>query len=140
MLCLQVLLLHCKDNVLVKMTLSGAPTFDPFNKFNGTYEPEAVTATFNMNGHGTQISAQPVAKGRKVTKPADPQADGWTFVNWYSDSTCQTPFDFDEPLTANCTIYAKRTEDVSASVTPCGNQCGCWTEGNLHSTGIRRRP
>ena len=52
--------------------------------------PTTYTVTFNMNGHGTQITAQTVKEGEKASKPADPTASGYTFGGWYADATCSS--------------------------------------------------
>lgn len=77
--------------------------------------PTSYTVTFNMNGHGTQITGQTVEDGGKATKPANPTASGYTFKGWYTDSTFQTAFDFDTAIHADTTLYAKW---VTNSVTP----------------------
>ena len=77
--------------------------------------PTNYTVTFNMNGHGTQITGQTVEDGGKATKPANPTASGYTFKGWYTDSTFQTAFDFDTAIHADTTLYAKW---VTNSVTP----------------------
>ena len=84
---------------------------------NGTQPPAPTyyTVSFNMSGHGTQITGQTVEDGGKATKPANPTASGYTFKGWYTDSTFQTAFDFNTAIHADTTLYAKW---VSNSVTP----------------------
>lgn len=77
--------------------------------------PTYYTVSFNMSGHGTQITGQTVEDGNKATKPADPTASGYTFMGWYKDSTFQTKFDFNTPIHADTPLYAKW---VLNSVTP----------------------
>ena len=68
------------------------------------------TVTFEMKGHGTQVTAQTVEEGCKATKPsADPTENGWSFGGWYTDMACNEAFDFTSAITANTTIYAKWT-------------------------------
>lgn len=69
--------------------------------------PASYTVSFNMSGHGTQITGQTVEDGGKATKPADPIASGYTFKGWYTDSTFQTAFDFGTAIHADTTLYAK---------------------------------
>ena len=76
-------------------------------------KPTEYTVTFNMNGHGTQVPAQTVGEGNKVTKPADPTASGYTFDGWYADATFSAAFDFDTAINADTTIYAKWTKETS---------------------------
>ena len=75
--------------------------------------PESYTVTFNMNGHGTQIDSKTVEEGNKVTKPADPTADGWVFGGWFKEAECTNAWDFDkETVKANMTLYAKWTKVI----------------------------
>ena len=68
---------------------------------NATY-----TVTFENNG-GSAVASQMVNNGEKATKPADPTKSGFVFDGWYQDATFSAPFDFDTPITADVTIYAK---------------------------------
>lgn len=63
------------------------------------------TVTFNSNG-GSEVPSQEVNYGEKATKPADPTKTGTEFVNWYSDATLETVYDFDTVVTADITLYA----------------------------------
>jgi len=67
-----------------------------------------LTVTFEVNG-GSAVEAQSVAKGEKVTRPADPSKSGNAFDGWYQDATLSVPYDFAQPLTADVTLYAKWT-------------------------------
>ena len=86
--------------------------------------PAKYTVSFNMNGHGTQITAQTVESGSKATKPADPKASGYTFGGWYADATFSTKFDFNTAITANTTVYAKWTKNSAAPADPTSPQTG----------------
>ena len=65
------------------------------------------TVTFNVR-IGAGIQAQEVKIGDKVTKPADPTADGYTFLGWYVDGE---EYDFNTPVEGNITITAKWQEN-----------------------------
>ena len=45
--------------------------------------------------------------GNKVTKPADPTKEGYTFDGWFVDDKA---YDFNSAVTANITLTAKFTE------------------------------
>ena len=78
-------------------------------------DPVSYTVTFDMGGHGTAPEAQAIPSGGKVTKPADPTADGYTFGGWFKDAEKTTAFDFDsETITKDTVIYAKWTENQSS--------------------------
>ena len=65
------------------------------------------TVTFNVR-IGAGIHAQEVKIGDTVTKPADPTADGYTFLGWYVDGE---EYDFNTPVEGNITITAKWQEN-----------------------------
>ena len=65
------------------------------------------TVTFNVR-IGAGIQAQEVKIGDMVTKPADPTADGYTFLGWYVDGE---EYDFNTPVEGNITITAKWQEN-----------------------------
>lgn len=74
------------------------------------------TVTFHANGHRTRPDAQTVTSGGKATVPTPPTAEGWTFVGWYTESSCTNAYDFDTPVTADLHLYAKWTENASSDV------------------------
>lgn len=74
---------------------------------NTAETPETkYTVTFNSSG-GSAVSSASVASGGKVTKPANPVKEGYTFVNWYKDENCTEAWNFDDPVTGDITLYAK---------------------------------
>ena len=89
-----------------KITSPYTPTGD-IELFARYQDPTSFTVTFNTNG-GSSIASQTVDVGGKVTRPTtNPTKSGNTFVDWYTDDTYQTVFDF-ENTTINkaTTIYA----------------------------------
>ena len=94
--------------------------------------PVAYTVSFNMNGHGNQVTAQTVREGNKATRPADPTAEGWTFDGWYADAAFSIAFDFNTAIHADITVYAKWTENTmppSPVYTVIAGANGKWTKG-----------
>ena len=65
--------------------------------------------TFESNG-GTSVASRFVALGATVSRPADPTRAGYSFSGWYSDEACTQPWDFDAPVSASLTLYAKWVE------------------------------
>lgn len=62
------------------------------------------------SGHKTdEPLKQTVNDGEKV-EPINPATFGWVFGGWYTEAACTNPFDFDTPITADVTLYAKWTE------------------------------
>lgn len=80
--------------------------------FDAVYQPSGVatyaTVTFDTDG-GTAIPDQSVRVGAKAEKPADPTKEGYTFDGWYEEDSFTTVFDFDNPISADTTVYAKFT-------------------------------
>ena len=71
--------------------------------------------SFNL-GYETEntIPDQSVNFGQKATRPAqDPTRDRYEFVNWYTDSTFTTVFDFNQELTTSVVVYAKWNQLVA---------------------------
>lgn len=81
-----------------------------------TAKPIAYTVSFDTDG-GNAISPVNVNKGAKVAKPANPTRTGYTFDDWYSDSSKTVKYKFDSPVVSDITLYAKfnKQEDVSSS-------------------------
>ena len=60
--------------------------------------------TFESQG-GTTVGGQQVAKGLYISRPADPQRQGYTFINWQDANG--NVWNFDEcPVTDNLVLYA----------------------------------
>ena len=87
------------------------------------------TVTFNMMGHGTQVDSQTIADGGKVTAPATPTADGYTFAGWYTSTPFTTQYDFESEVHSSFTLYANWKE---ASTTE--HVVTFWSNGNVYST------
>jgi Listeria/Bacterioides repeat len=81
----------------------------------------SYTVTFDSKG-GDAVPSAAVTYGNTVAKPSDPAKDDATpnvtaagdasahdFIlkGWYTDEALTTPFDFDTPITADITLYAK---------------------------------
>ncbi len=65
--------------------------------------------TFETNG-GTTVEPQQVEEGQKAVKPDDPTRDGFAFAGWFTDEELTQAYDFDAPVTADLTLYAKWDE------------------------------
>lgn len=71
--------------------------------------------SFNANGHGTAPARQTVELNGKAVKPADPTAGGYVFRGWYTTAACTTEFDFNTPIAADTTLYAKWNETYTVT-------------------------
>ena len=88
-------------------TISGG-TFNGELTNHGTIADSAyVTVTFDLKD-GSDAAAQKVVKGQKVAEPNDVAKEGYTLA-WCADEDCTQTYDFDTPVTADVTLYAKWT-------------------------------
>ncbi len=70
--------------------------------------------TFDTQG-GSDIASVMVMPGKTVAKPADPTREGYDFVGWYTSedggtTLSDTEYDFETPVVADITLYAKWDE------------------------------
>ena len=87
-------------------TISGGTFNGELN--HGTIADSAyVTVTFDLKD-GSDAAAQKVVKGQKVAEPNDVAKEGYTLA-WCADEDCTQTYDFDTPVTADVTLYAKWT-------------------------------
>ncbi len=104
------------------------------------FEGEAIPVTikavytvkFDTNG-GNEIEDQTVVDGEKAAKPDDPEKTGNEFSGWYKDETFSDPFDFNKPITADVTVYAKWTPDdynITGVTGVAGASEHVWTKGS----------
>ena len=68
-----------------------------------------------QTAHGTAPAEQKVALNGKATKPADPTATGYIFKGWYTSQLYTAEFDFNTPITADTTLYAKWNETYTVT-------------------------
>ncbi len=100
------------DDIVITKTTSGGGTTTYDNYITtcaGSDTPETFTVTFNANGRGTAPDAQTITSGEKASEPTTPKATGYTFDGWYTEAECTNQFDFNTPITADITLYAKWT-------------------------------
>ena len=71
------------------------------------WKMHAYTVTFNANGHGVAPSSQAVTRGETVEIPVEPIEAGYTFLGWYTESSCINKYDFSTPVYNKFTLYAK---------------------------------
>ena len=68
-------------------------------------EKGTFTVTFDSKG-GSAVTSQNVPEGGKVTKPADPTREGYTFNGW---NLGDQAYDFSTPVTGDITLTAQWT-------------------------------
>lgn len=77
-----------------------------YAKFEESVAVETQTVTF-MKDAETLFDTSVVKKGNTVGVPAEPTNDGYSFAGWYTDVKCTTAYDFNLPVNADITLYAK---------------------------------
>ncbi|KAK3605000.1 hypothetical protein CHS0354_000665 [Potamilus streckersoni] len=65
------------------------------------------TVTFVTGVEGLTIDPIEVNYQGTVTAPNPPSRDGYTFAGWYKEAQFTNVFDFNTPITASITLYAK---------------------------------
>ena len=82
------------------------------NKFStlAVIESDTARIDFETNG-GSKINQSEVAFGDKLSKPADPTKEGYTFAGWYVDEDLTTAYDFSQEVTEDMVLYAKWTKN-----------------------------
>lgn len=71
---------------------------------------QEYTVTFET-GDGSAVEKQTVESGDSVSRPEDPEMEGFVFGGWYADSDLTVPYDFGSKVTESITLYAKWTEE-----------------------------
>lgn len=69
----------------------------------------ALTATFYWNYEGETTSIYKVeyfSTNGRVTKPSDPEREGYYFSGWYEENSCTTEFSFMKKRSENTSAYA----------------------------------
>lgn len=67
--------------------------------------------TFDMDGGLPAVPTAWIPSGKKVTKPADPVKEGYTFDGWMTTKGGSTPFNFNSNYSADATAYAVWSEE-----------------------------
>ena len=76
----------------------------------------AYRVLFN-DGATTLYVVTDLSAGDKLTKPEDPVKDGYTFAGWHKDTACTQPWDFNDGITGDMTLYAKWTPQETVTPT-----------------------
>ncbi len=88
--------------------------------------PDKHTVTFNTNG-GSAVDPVQVDYDTKVSMPAAPTREGYTFGGWYKDEACTVEFDFEnDVITEDIMLYAKWNQNTTVPEKPDeGKKGGC---------------
>lgn len=85
------------------------------------WDVNVYKVSFDLNGAEGSIDPQEVEYGSAASKPkSDPEREGFVFEGWFKDAQGTEEFNFDEPVKADTTIYAKWTELLTVSFDAAG--------------------
>ena len=73
--------------------------------FTASWEKSPIV-TFDRNGHGSSTNPVMTDYNTAAKQPADPVAEGYTFLGWFTDEKCTDAYDFSTVLTSDITLYA----------------------------------
>jgi uncharacterized repeat protein (TIGR02543 family) len=76
---------------------------------------DSFVVSFDSTG-GSEVNDLTVTSGGKATRPANPTRQNYTFDDWYKEAAYTTVYDFETPVTADITLYAKWTAIVRHTV------------------------
>src|SRR5690554_1092302 len=79
-------------------------------------ETNSYSITFNSNG-GTTVSTIKADEDASINKPTNPTKEGFTFIDWYTDSSLSTKVDWPYVVTKDTTFYAKWEEVIIEQTT-----------------------
>lgn len=76
------------------------------------------TVKFDSNG-GTEVPDLTVHIGDLITKPDNPEREGYIFMGWYTDISMKNEWDFEtDTVDSNITLYAKWESEYNTVITP----------------------
>jgi len=86
-----------------------------YQNMTSVFTVEFPDAMFNNNLHNIIFdhthdglsATQPVIHGEKAVRPSVPIRPGHIFMNWYTDSSLTTLYDFDTLVSIDVTLYAR---------------------------------
>ena len=100
----------------VTLTVNSRPVPPtPVTSSSGNMD-NAYRVLFN-DGVTTLSVVTDLSSGDKLTEPATPVKDGYTFAGWYKDSACTQGWDFETGIPGDMTLYAKWTAAGSSGET-----------------------
>jgi len=86
--------------------VSGPATYTAmFRRIRNVY-----SVRFESNG-GTASAVLTAEYGDHINRPAEPEREGYTFEGWYTDEALSHVYNFNEPVVADITVYAKWKEE-----------------------------
>ena len=95
---------YCTASVICDAAGNLYYTNDSGNLF--CIKSQSHRVVFDSQG-GSSVDGQTPADGSVLKVPSNPARAGYVFDGWYVDAACTQAYDFDTPVTADFTLYAK---------------------------------
>lgn len=108
-------------NIFIAMMLvfsitSCGETTTSTNEFEETTQWN-VNYYYNYEGNSGVYKTVSTNDNSLASKPLDPTREGYIFDNWYKDTYCKIPFNFEsDKITADTSLYASWIEKVSYTI------------------------
>ncbi len=97
----------CTDEQTSSRIYSSTVKITENTNYYAKWEKNSYTVRFETDG-GSSITSKSIYYMDTVTRPADPEKEGYDFVNWYKDESFNSLFGFGtDKITKNTIIYAK---------------------------------
>ncbi|MDE2517804.1 MAG: InlB B-repeat-containing protein [Methanocorpusculum sp.] len=110
------------------------PTYQPISSSGDGNMDGALRVLFETSGGSFISPATGLSYGDKITAPANPVKDGYTFAGWYKDSACTQGWSFSDGINGDMTLYAKWTGGSSSSQSSSSQQSGTTTQPTAKAT------
>lgn len=93
--------------VIAVLACTGLAACDKGDTEHTTPSEASITVRFDLNYSGAENPASAELKsGEKVSRPADPIRENYTFYGWFYNKSGTNQYDFNEVVTENLTLYA----------------------------------
>ena len=102
----------CSNNSSTNSPSSLSSSNSVSSLLSSSEEGEYFYITFDAQGGKMEVKEYKLKANEKLVLPNDPVKEGYVFVGWFYEKECINPFDENEPITSNLTLYAGYKEDI----------------------------
>ena len=76
------------------------------------------SSTITFWSNGSVYTSMTVDTGSTATPPEDPEMDGMVFLGWFTDQSCNEPFDWTSKIDSDIDLYAGWEEELIFTTDP----------------------
>lgn len=76
------------------------------------------SSTITFWSNGSVYTSMTVDTGSTATPPEDPEMDGMVFLGWFTDQSCNEPFDWTSKIDSDIDLYAGWEEELCFTTDP----------------------